>query len=321
MGSIYMFTNQVTNEGYVGSCRVNVKTRYNAHIRGDGNQSLKEAIDEYGIETFTFEVLHDGVLDEFLADYEEAAIAKYDTFNNGYNKTPHGRCGAYGENHHYYGKSRDEETKHRISESAKSSPLVAEAQRRATEAAAEKNLGKKRPAEVCEKMSISNRNSDYSEMHDYFLSLPADMHLSMKRHLIRQKFPNVNSGTLYDRVSKWTGNIKTGHDNETLKTIRSESMKEAKNHFYGKAHSAEAKQKISNAGRGREISDSTREKKRNSMMGKNKHPQHQQVHCFFVSLPISMTLTEKHKTLFDEFPNVSESTIYSWTRKWQSELT
>ena len=139
MGSIYKITNTINGKAYIGQCQGNVKKRYNAHIRGNGNKPLKEAIDEYGVEKFTFEILHDGVLNEYLDDYEEAAITKYDTFENGYNETSRAVGNLSGENHPLYGKPRSEEEKQKISESAKASPLVANVQKMATEASCEKD--------------------------------------------------------------------------------------------------------------------------------------------------------------------------------------
>ena len=80
--------------------------------------------------------------------------------------------------------------------SAKSSPLVAEAQRKATEATAEVTRGQERPVEVRNKIGISHRKPDYTEMQDFFLSFPADMHLSEKTRLLREKFPAVKNSTL-----------------------------------------------------------------------------------------------------------------------------
>ena len=44
-------------------------------------------------------------------------------------------------------------------------------------------------------------------------------------------------------------------------------------------------------------------------------------HKLFNFLPANMGLSEKRKALLKSFPNVSHTSIYDWTRKWQSELT
>ena len=316
MGCIYMFTNQVTNESYIGKCRGNVKKRYNAHIRGDGNQPLKEAIDEYGIENFTFQILHDGILDEFLADYEETAITKYNTFHNGYNETPHGRAGAYGENHHYFDKSRDEETKHKISESAKSSPLVAEAQRKATEAAVKTTRGKPRPAEVRDKISIGHRKPDYTEMHDYFVSLPSDMHLSEKTRLLREKFPAVKNSTLYFRIRQWT-DIKGKKQHPAYPEVHKffislppDMPLPKKRHLLHNEFPNIRKYLLN--------------RWLNEWSGTKtliRHPDYSEANNLFLSLSSDMLLSEKRRLLYEKFPNVKRNTMNKWTLNWQSELT
>ena len=315
MGCIYMFTNQITNEGYIGRCRGNVKRRYHAHIRGNGNQPLKEAINEYGIENFTFEILHDGILDEFLADYEEALIAKYNTFNNGYNSTPHGRGGAYGEDHYYYNKPRDDDTKRKISETAKSSPLVAEAQRKATEAAAKKNSRKKRPAEAIEKMRVANRNPDYTVMHDFFFSLPVDMHLSEKRRLLYESFPSVSKSTVQFRVQKWTGiKSKKQHPDypavyKSFTSLPSDMSLPEKRYLLHKEFPNVSRPNIN--------------KWLNKWTGtKNlkRHPDYQDAYNYFLSLSSDMSLPEKRRLICSQFPSVKRDTINKWTAKWQSAL-
>ena len=42
---------------------------------------------------------------------------------------------------------------------------------------------------------------------------------------------------------------------------------------------------------------------------------------FFCSLPMEMSIQEKRECVYAEFPNISQNTIYSWTRQWHIELT
>ena len=316
MGSIYKITNTVNGKSYIGQCQGNVKKRYNAHIRGDGNKPLKEAIDEYGIENFTFKILHDDISDELLDDCEEAAIAKYNTFENGYNETPRGSGNLSGENHPLYGKPRSEEEKQKISESAKSSPLVAKAQRMATEAAIEKTRGVKRPAEVCDKISISHRKSDYTEMHDFFLSLPADMHTSLKVRLLRERFPDVSNSTLYFRVRKWVGiKSKKQHPDYPkvygfFTSLPADMPLPKKRHLLQKEFPNIIKANINKWLRN--WSGSTTRSPY--------HPDYQEAYNYFFSLLADMPLSEKRRLLREKFPNVKRCTLNKWTRQWQSEL-
>ena len=63
-----------------------MKTRIRDHLNGNGNRIVKQAIAKYGREAFTFEILHDGVIPEFLDTLEIEAIAKFNTIApHGYN--------------------------------------------------------------------------------------------------------------------------------------------------------------------------------------------------------------------------------------------
>ncbi|MDE0681599.1 MAG: NUMOD3 domain-containing DNA-binding protein [Candidatus Poribacteria bacterium] len=316
MGSIYKITNTLSGESYIGQCRGNVNKRYNAHIRGDGNKPLKEAIDKYGIEHFTFKILHDGILDELLDDYEEAAIAKYNTFENGYNETPRSSGNLSGKNHPLYGKPRSEEEKRKISESAKASPLVAKVQKMATEAAAKKTKGVPRSEEIRRKISISHRKSDYTEMPDFFLSLPADMHSSIKVRLLREQFPDVSKSTLYFRISKWTGvKTKKQHPNypevyEFFTSLPADMPLPKKRHLLHKQFPNVRRHYIN---RWLNKWSGTKTLKR--------HPDYSDANDLFLSLPAEMSLSEKRCLLYEQFPNVKRDTIRSWIRKWQTELT
>ena len=139
MGCIYMHTNIITIERYIGQCKgdaeVAEKRRKKAHIRGDGNKPLKEAIDKYGIHNFSFDILHHDVPNNLLDDYEKAAVVKYKSFENGYNRTPDGQ-------------------------SFSGSP---ESQKLATEAASKKNRGTPRSSETCEKIRKSHIGITHSD--------------------------------------------------------------------------------------------------------------------------------------------------------------
>ena len=88
MGSIYRERNEVNGKCYIGKSHVNAIARSKAHRNGNGNKLLKSAIAKYGVENFTFEILHDGIFDELLDDYEIAEIEKHNSVApNGYNLT------------------------------------------------------------------------------------------------------------------------------------------------------------------------------------------------------------------------------------------
>ena len=94
MGSIYKVTNTVNGMVYIGkSIHDAIKTRINKHLNGNGNEYIKNAVKKHGIEAFTYEILHDSILPEFLDMLEREEIAKHNCVRpNGFNLT-HGGDG------------------------------------------------------------------------------------------------------------------------------------------------------------------------------------------------------------------------------------
>ena len=62
------------------------------------------------------------------------------------------------------GKTHSEATCQRLSEIGKTNPASIQVRMKATQAAAEANRGKERPAEIRTKIGISHRKPDYTEM-------------------------------------------------------------------------------------------------------------------------------------------------------------
>ena len=123
------------------------------HFSGHGNIPIKRAVDKYGKNAFTYEILHDGIIPEFLDDLEIKEIEKHNTLiPHGYNLRTGGRGGAC-----------SEETKEKISEANKGktpwnkgkkgvqSPSMKgrkhtdESRRKMSEAKKGKNSGEKNP--------------------------------------------------------------------------------------------------------------------------------------------------------------------------------
>ena len=160
MGSIYKITNTLNGKSYIGQTIHDAeKKRIRYHFDGHGNRVLKNAIKKYGREAFTFEILHDGIIPEFLNTLEIEAIAKFNTIApHGYNLTTGGESS-----------SHSEETKRKISESKTGErnpnygkPRSAETRRKQSEA----NKGKKRAPETKRKISESKtgeKNPNYGK--------------------------------------------------------------------------------------------------------------------------------------------------------------
>ena len=154
MGSIYKITNTLSGMAYIGKTVHDAeKTRKRDHYNGHGNKPLKEDVDTYGENAFTFEILHDGIIPEFLATLETEEIAKHNTVE------PHG----YNQNRGGSGVcSHSEKTCQKISEALKgeNNPMKRpEVSRKSAEA----QKGRKVSEETRQKISRANKGSKHSE--------------------------------------------------------------------------------------------------------------------------------------------------------------
>lgn len=153
MGCIYGIRNEVNHKWYIGKCNRPVpEKRRDEHFNGRGSQELKDDIDEYGVENFTFHILHDGIIPELLDNYEIETIAKYNSVvPSGYNKTKGGSRGEY-----------SDESRLKMSESVKRTfaenpEIWKESQKNATEAAAKHNTGRTYSEEHRQAISKANK--------------------------------------------------------------------------------------------------------------------------------------------------------------------
>ena len=90
MGYIYKMTNLTNNKAYIGQTSTSLNARINKHFSKAKTQSnltgIDAAIKKYGRENFLVEKICE-CPNEDLDVQEKYYIAKYDTFNNGYNLT------------------------------------------------------------------------------------------------------------------------------------------------------------------------------------------------------------------------------------------
>ena len=90
---IYKYENKINGHIYIGQS-TNIEKRYQQHLydskkRPELGTGIDVAINKYGIENFTFEIIE--LCDiKSLDEKERYWIKKYDSFNNGYNRTPGG---------------------------------------------------------------------------------------------------------------------------------------------------------------------------------------------------------------------------------------
>ena len=238
MGYVYKITNTVNNKAYIGiSIHEPEKGRIRDHLTGKGNRIIANAVEKYGKDAFTYEILEANVFDEFLPDLEVAYIANYNTIvPNGYNLT-HGGDHAI----------PSEETRRRRSVAATGKKQSEEhirkrMKKRSMETRNRMSLahrgennhffGKKHTEETRRKMSVSqrlrkdkpqkphtiktkrklskllkgNKNArlfEYEDAQEFFYSLSVDISLKEKRKMLCDKFPNIKRKTIESWVRKW----------------------------------------------------------------------------------------------------------------------
>ena len=88
MGYIYKITNKINNKMYIGQTITTIKERMYKHYSNakKATTGIDFAIGKYGKENFIVEEVC-SCLDEDLDDLEQFYIAKFDTYNTGYNLT------------------------------------------------------------------------------------------------------------------------------------------------------------------------------------------------------------------------------------------
>lgn len=192
MGSIYKITNTVNGKSYIGQTIYDAeKARISKHLSGSGSQLVKQAIEKYGKDAFTYDILHDGIIPEFLDALEIEAIAEFNTIApHGYNLTYGGEgCSPSkqtrkkmskakreqkGENNPFYGKTHSEETRRVISEKNKGRERSEEHRQKHAKALRGRKFtkehrlniskslkGRKRSEKDCRKISESKRGKNH----------------------------------------------------------------------------------------------------------------------------------------------------------------
>ena len=302
MGYIYIIRNTVNGKAYIGQTIKKLEKRINEHLNltqaRRGSRLLKSAIEKYGRDAFTVEILHE-VLDIFLDEIEIAEIAKHNTLvPHGYNLDSGGHANKVLSDETRWkmseankGKTHSAETRRKISESLKGKPLSPERRRKISEAhkgrkrkprsaehrrkMSEANKGKTHSAEHRRKMSEAHKGKTHSAEHrrkmseahahpdrpaafEILDSLPENMPLKEKRKLLCDKFRERNKGTVHSWVKKWS---------ETTSSSYAPS---------------------------------------------NRHIAFEILNL----LPESMSLAERRRILREKFPEIQYWTIHYWVKKW-----
>lgn len=97
--TVYCHINRINGKRYVGITKQDPKRRWENNGKGYKNGYFKHAIDKYGWEEFTHEILFTNLTEDEAKAKEKYLIAKWDLTNpnKGYNLTlgGEGRCGAH----------------------------------------------------------------------------------------------------------------------------------------------------------------------------------------------------------------------------------
>jgi len=179
--SVYMHTNKKNNKKYIGITSINPTRRWRNDGSGYTCGHFKHAIEKYGWDNFTHEILKTELTEEEAKAEEIRLIALYDTTNEakGYNLTTGGGgTSGYnlpeetkakmseskkGKNNPNYGKQLPEYQREAISKARKGKPPWI-AGRKHTEESKRKNreshLGKKHSEETKRKVSENNARAN-----------------------------------------------------------------------------------------------------------------------------------------------------------------
>ena len=86
---IYKITSKTTNKCYIGQTINSIDTRWKQHCKAKFGR-FHDAIEEFGIDDWTFEILEIVSSKELLNERESYWIGVYNSYQDGYNGTPDG---------------------------------------------------------------------------------------------------------------------------------------------------------------------------------------------------------------------------------------
>ena len=229
MGFIYKITNTMNGKSYIGQTIQKPEKRINNHFYpgGSGCAALHNAIQKYGRDAFTVEILHE-VLDIFLDDLEIAEIKRYNTLvPNGYNLDSGGNANKVvsDETRQKMSEARkgckrnpcSPETRKKISDAHKGKTISLEARKKMSEAGKKRKpaslktrqkmsealKGRTHTPEARKKMSEIKAHPDRPKAFEFLNTLPAHMSLAERRKALQNNFPKQPKANIYQWVKQW----------------------------------------------------------------------------------------------------------------------
>ena len=159
----------------------------------------------------------------------------------------------------------------------------------------------------------SKRLRAYQEVYEFFLTLPEDMPLPRKRHLMREEFPNVRRYLINRWLRKWSGS--------TTRSPYHPDYPDAHNYFLSLPTDMSLPEKrLLLHKEFPNVKRFTLNKWIRQWSGTKilkRHPAYSDAYNFYLSLPADMLLSEKRRLMIEKFPNIKPDTVWSWTNKWQ----
>lgn len=108
--TVYKHTSP-SGKSYIGITSASMETRLKQHVREARNKNIykfHKAINKYGIDNFSSEVLESDIVSDLAVEREKYWIKKFDSFKNGYNMTDGGQG-------HMFGFKHSDESKQKMS--------------------------------------------------------------------------------------------------------------------------------------------------------------------------------------------------------------
>lgn len=121
---VYKYTNKINDKVYIGITTRSLEERHKDHVQSEinTNNAFHKALKKYGVKNFDLQVIDTAETLEELKEKEKRWIQKCNSWvhaknSNGYNVTlgGDGVFGLSGEKAYWYGKSRSDETRKKIS--------------------------------------------------------------------------------------------------------------------------------------------------------------------------------------------------------------